>query len=294
MKNMFYENIIIGAGPIGLYLASKINNCLLLEATNKVGGQLINLYPEKEIIDIPNMPSIKAKDYISFLVSNIDKNKIKTNEKVVDVIQGDIIKVITNNAEYHCKNLIICTGLGFSSPRKLGLENEDTCSNIIYHLKDYMFLKNKRVAIFGGGDSALDWAKTLSQISPYVSLIHRRDEFRGNADTIKGIKNLSTYLSYVPKELIKEDKKASKIVIHNLKNDSDIELPVDYILVNFGNIAELTNFNLEQQNGFLKTDNNFTVAKNIYACGDCISYENKKRRIAPGIDEANKILKIIG
>lgn len=294
MKNMFYENIIIGAGPIGLYLAGKLNDCLLLEATDKIGGQLINLYPEKDIVDIPDIPTIKAKDYIALLLKIIKKEAIKTNEKVINVQQNEDIVVVTNNNEYHCKNLIICTGLGFYSPRKLGLENEDICSNIIYHLKDYMFLKNKRVAIFGGGDSALDWAKTLSTISPYISLIHRRDEFRGNPETIRDAKNLSIYLSYIPKELVIEDNKASKIVIHNLKNDTNTELPVDYIFVNFGNVAELLDFNFEKQNGFFKINDDLTITKNIYACGDCINYENKKRRIAPGIEEANKILKIIG
>lgn len=291
---MIYENIVIGAGPIGMYLAGKLNNCLLIEATNQLGGQLCRLYPEKEIVDIPNITSIKAMDYIKLLSTKINKDNVRLNEKVIQIIDKEPIKVITSKNEYLCKNLIICVGLGFSTPRKMGIENEEECENILYRVTSMDFLKNKKVAIFGGGDSALDWAKALSKITSNPYLIHRRDEFRGNVETIKNCDNLKIYLSYIPFKIIKEGNKAKQIIIKSVKDDSTITLDVDYILVNFGNIAEITNFGFENNNSFIKTNDSFQITKHIFACGDCVDYLNKKRRIASGNKEADKIINLIG
>ncbi len=285
--------IIIGGGPIGLYAASKLEDYLLIEASSTLGGQLTRLYPEKEIVDIPGISSITAKEYIELLKNKIDLSKVHLNEKAIDIIIGKPIIVKTNKDEYECDNLIVSTGLGFSTPRKLGLEGEDECSNILYHLSDYKFLANKKVAIFGGGDSALDWAKLLSKISDGISLIHRRREFRGNKDTIKDSKNLKLYLPYVPYSLDVKDNLAKSITIKNVENDELITLDVDYILVNYGNIAEITNFPLEKENNFFIVDNNFRSKDNIFVVGDASSYNNKKRRIAPGNAEVDTIIKFI-
>lgn len=285
--------IIIGGGPIGLYAASKLADYLLIEASSTLGGQLTRLYPEKEIVDIPGISSITAKEYIELLKNKIDLSKVHLNEKAIDIIIGKPIIVKTNKDEYECDNLIVSTGLGFSTPRKLGLEGEDECSNILYHLSDYNFLANKKVTIFGGGDSALDWAKLLSKISDGISLIHRRREFRGNKDTIKDSKNLKLYLPYVPYSLDVKDNLAKSITIKNVENDELITLDVDYILVNYGNIAEITNFPLEKENNFFIVDNNFRSKDNIFVVGDASSYNNKKRRIAPGNAEVDTIIKFI-
>ena len=285
--------IIIGAGPIGLYVASKCDDFLLLEATSSIGGQLTNLYPEKLIVDIPNHEPIKAKDYIKELESTVNLTKIKFNEKVINVIEGDEIKVITNDNEYICDYLIIATGLGFSTPRKLGIPNDD-CENILYSLKDFSFLKNKKVAIFGGGDSALDWSKEISAISDNVSLVHRREEFRGNPETIANCHNLKKYLPYVPFEIKKENNIAKAITIKNVKTEQLENINVDYILVNYGNIAEQNKFSFKLNGSFIKVDENYSCSKNIFVIGDQADYENKKRRIANGIDEANHVLNIIG
>lgn len=290
MKN---KVIIIGAGPIGLYLASKLDDYLIIEASDKVGGQLINLYPEKEIVDIKGIESIKAREYIELLSSKIDMSKVHLNEKVNSIKEG---KVITSKGEYLADNIVVTTGLGFSSPRKLGIEKEDGCENILYKLDDFSFLKDKRVAVFGGGDSALDWAKEISRLSDNVSLIHRRTEFRGNPDTIKDCKNLKLYLPYVPYSIERKGNKCEKITIKKVSETEEeyISLDVDYVLVNYGQIAEQNNFDFPKDGNFLKVDENYRVSEHIFAIGDVASYENKKRRIAPGELEADKVLEIIG
>lgn len=292
---MKYKHIIIGGGPIGLFIAGKLKDYLLIEASSALGGQITHLYPEKEIVDIPDIESIKAKEYISLLLKCVDLSRVHLDEKVVE-IDSKNLKVITNKGEYFGENIIIATGLGFSTPRKLGIEHEEDCKNILYKLDDLSFLKGKRVAIFGGGDSALDWAKELSRLSDNVSLIHRRTEFRGNPDTIKDCKNLSLYLPYVPYSLEKDGEKCSKITIKKVSETKEefVSLDVDYVLVNYGQIAEQNNFPFDKDGAFIKVNENFEAKPHIYVVGDASSYENKKRRIAPGNSEVEKLLKIIG
>ena len=229
----------------------------IFEADSVIGGQLTHLYPEKIIYNIPGIESIKSADYIALLASNIDSSKIILGTKISSL---DELKTSYDK-------IIIATGIGECQPRKLGLENEEKY-NVLYSLKDYDFLKNKKVIIFGGGDSALDWAKQLSDTSD-VTLVHRRDEFRGNAETIKDC-NIKIYLSYVPESLTE-----NKIKIKSVKSDHDIELDYDYILVNFGQIVTKTEFD---------------SLNNVYYIGDSTG----TRTIADGIKQANEtFMKVI-
>lgn len=296
-----YRFIIVGAGPIGLSFARQLENkkvdYLVLEATDQAGGQLVRLYPEKEIVDVNEFETIKAKELIEHLLTKVDLKKIVFNQKVIDIQDGDSVKVKTNDNEYECDYLVVATGLGTSVPRPLGVEHEKEVSNILYSLEDFSFLKDKKVAIFGGGDSALDWAKQLSKLSDNVHLIHRRLEFRGNADTIKDCHNLAIHLPYVPDHIEIENNKAKSVTIKEVveegKEANFLAISVDFILVNYGNIAEANTFNFEKDGAFLKTDSNYKISEHIFAIGDVASYENKKRRIQPGINEADAVLKSI-
>ena len=293
MQN-YHDIIIVGAGPIGLYFASRCEekglDYLVLEGSDSIGGQITRLYPEKLIVDITGIDSIRSSDYISVLKSKIPNNKIILNSYISSIKNGDKIEISTGNSVYFCKNLVLATGLGSSRPRPLGIEGEDKCENIIYSIKTYEYLKGKSVAIFGGGDSALDWAKTLSEISDDIHLIHRRTEFRGNSDTIKGCTNLKVHLPYIPYLLDIKDGKAVSVTIKKSNEDSFITIPVDYIFVNFGNIASLSTFPFKMSGSFLCVDSNNRIEGQIFAIGDVCEYENKTRRIAPGIKEADKVL----
>lgn len=247
---------IVGAGPIGLYFAGLCEqfsiDYTIFEADSFIGGQLTHLYPKKIIYNIPNIKEIKSADYIAFLASKVNQSKIILETKI------NSVEELKTSYNY----IIIATGIGDYQPRKLGFKNEEKY-NVLYSLKDYDFLKNKKVIIFGGGDSALDWANQLSKISE-VTLVHRRDEFRGNVNTIKDCK-LKIYLSYIPESLTE-----NKIKIKSVKSESSIELDYDYILVNFGQV--ITKIQFEKLN-------------NIYYIGDSTG----TRTIADGIKQANEI-----
>lgn len=294
MQN-FHKIIIIGAGPIGLYFACKCEKSgldyLILEASNIAGGQITHLYPEKEIVDIPGISSIISKKYIEKLLSEINEKRISYNANVIGIKNGEIIEISTEKVHYFCEKLIIATGLGSSKPRPLGIENEDGCMNIRYSLRNYEFLKDKNVAIFGGGDSALDWAKTLSKISNGIHLIHRREEFRGNPETIKDCKNLSIHKPYIPYALNVDGVYAKSVTIKKVSDTEEefLEIPVDYIFVNFGNVASQSKFPFPMEGAFLLVDKEQKISENIFAIGDVAQHENKTRRIAPGIKEADLV-----
>ena len=292
MKTL-HDIIIIGAGPIGLYFASKCEekniDYLLLEGSETIGGQLTRLYPEKQIVDIPGIDSIRSADYIEFLKSKVNDKKIVLNARVSNIKNGNEIEISAGKTAYFCKKLVIATGLGASVPRPLGVEHENECSNIIYSVKSFDHLKGKRVAIFGGGDSALDWAKEISAISDNVHLIHRRLEFRGNPETIKNCKNLNIHLPYVPVSITHENGRATSVTIKKVDTEELLTIDVDYIFVNYGNIASLTSFPFKMENAFLVVDENNKVEQNVFAIGDVCQYQNKTRRIAPGLKEADRV-----
>jgi thioredoxin reductase (NADPH) len=254
------EVAIIGAGPIGLYFAGlceKSNiSYKVFEADSFIGGQLTHLYPEKIIYNIPGIPAISAADYITYLGSKIDSSKIILGIKInsLDELKGAYTHVIN------------ATGIGEWIPRKLGLAREDNY-NIIYNLTNRKVLASKKVIVFGGGDSALDWASQLSK-SSQVSLVHRRDEFRGNAATIENC-DINLYLSYIPERLTQ-----TSVTIKSVKTGESVVLDYDYILVNFGHLVNKTQF--EESN-------------NVYYIGD----STNSKTIADGILQAENLFKTL-
>lgn len=290
-----YKVIVIGAGPIGLYLAGRLKEMglshLILEAGETVGGQLMALYPEKEIVDLPGIESILAKDYITLLANKIDCKALKLSEEVVNIKSFDNhVEVVTNNETFQSEYVIIATGLGFYKPKTMGLPSENEFTNIIYKLTSFAFLKDKKVAIFGGGDSALDWAKEISKVTTEIFLVHRRREFRGNFDTIKNIKEIQIKTPYVPYSLIIENNQLNGVKIKHAEEDNFIDLRVDYILVNFGNIPSPVVFDVPKQNTGIICDEYRCVINRVYVAGDAIGVPGKIKRIGNGLKDADSIL----
>lgn len=303
MKN--YDYIIVGGGPIGLNLAIKLaprqSSILVLEKGDLFGGQLSVLYPEKPIEDLPGIPTIKAKDYISSLLNEIEKNQNITLQSETHVLnfisKKDGVTVETNKGTLYSKYLILSVGLGTYEHRKIGLNNEDNFVNILYSLRYPSLLKNQDVVILGGGDSAIDWSKELSSICKSVTLVHRRNEFRGDITPLLELKNVKILTPYNVIEMKAGAKEniLSLVVIENVETKELKTLNLDTIIVNYGSIpVKQNNFDLEYAGNFVKVEDTFkTKHHNVFALGDMVIYEQKSRRILPGLLEIEALLNFL-
>ena len=291
-----YDLAIIGAGPVGLFAASFANlhglKTICFDALEEVGGQINMLYPQKNIKDIPAFPSIKGKDLISQLLKqNVDTNFLLSHKvKNISFLED---KNILIDEEYQVKSLLIATGLGAFKPKMLPLATtSETKSHIHYSMQHPEIFANKKVAILGGGDSALDWAMELANTSD-IFLIHRRNEFRGlesSVNKLKSLKNVELLTPYLPKDLQFNNNKM-ELVLHKVgKNDDFVTRNIDEILVAYGfksDNRQLRKWGIKLENNLISVSQQMrTNLSNVYAIGDAVTYPGRVPMIALGFGEA--------
>ena len=191
--------LIIGAGPVGIFAAYQLGliglKAEVVDNLDKIGGQCIELYPDKPIYDIPAIPECTGESLTKNLLEQIKpfKTNFHLNERVQEIFKEENNwKIVTSkNKIFITPNIIIAGGVGSFEPRKFLIEKAEKFENngIYYSIKDKNYFKNKKVCIFGGGDSALDWAIELSKFAEVI-LVHRRKEFRGTEHNAEMVKKL--------------------------------------------------------------------------------------------------------
>ena len=297
------DTIIIGAGPVGLFAVHQLGikglNAVVIDNLDKAGGQCIELYPDKPIYDIPAVPECTGEELTKQLLSQIKpfKTKMFFNERVEEVTQDKenwIIKTNKDN-QFFAPNIIIAGGVGSFEPRKLSLKEAEKFEgrSVFYSVRNKEDFKSKNISIFGGGDSALDWALELSKFSK-INLIHRRDEFRGAPHTLSEIKKLEKDGKIIIKtpcqlEAIEGDKNIRSITI-KFDNGKIEKIKTDIILSFFGLIMKLGpiaewGLNMNKKTIQVNPENFETNKKGIFAVGDICSYPGKLRLILSGFHE---------
>ena len=191
--------VIVGAGPVGLFAVHQLGiiglKSEVIDNLDKAGGQCIELYPDKPIYDIPAIPVCTGEELTKNLLKQIKpfKTNFHFNERVQEISNQNNNWIVKTNKNkiFSSANIIIAGGVGSFEPRKLPLKEAEKYEekSIFYSVRDKNKFKDKKISIFGGGDSALDWALELSKTSK-VTLIHRRDEFRGSEHTFNEVKKL--------------------------------------------------------------------------------------------------------
>ena len=298
------DALIVGAGPVGLFAIHQLGikglNCHVVDNLDRAGGQCIELYPDKPIYDIPAIPSCTGEELTNNLLKQIKpfKTNFHFGERVQEVSNdNNQWKVKTNkNKIFVTPNIIIAGGVGSFEPRKLSLKGIEKYENksIFYSVSDKKKFKGKKVTIFGGGDSALDWTLELSKIAK-VTLVHRREEFRGAPHTLNEIKKLEKKkkINIKTKYQINSIDGDDYIKSITIKNDQEkLEvIETDYILGFFGLIMQLGpiaewGLNMNRKTITVNTQNFETNKKGIFAIGDICSYLGKERLILSGFHEA--------
>ncbi|KFN89944.1 NAD(P)/FAD-dependent oxidoreductase [Tetragenococcus muriaticus] len=294
-----YDITIVGAGPVGMFAAfyAGMRNAKtkIIDTLPQLGGQLATLYPEKYIYDIPGFPKVKADE----LAQNLEKQLTMFNhrycleEEVIKLdYQDDLIEIITNQQTHYSKAVILALGNGSFQPRKLRLEQAEAFENngIDYFISDLMKYAGKKVAVAGGGDSAVDWALMLEPIAKEVSLIHRRSNFRAHEHSIEQLKNSSVQIltPYMIRG-VSGDQSLESLHLQVAKSEETADLNVDYLIVNYGFTTNLNlkdwQINSSRQGIFVQSDMK-SSKDGVYCCGDITQYNGKVDLIATGFGEA--------
>ena len=297
------DTLIIGAGPVGLFCVHQLGiiglTCEVVDNLDKIGGQCIELYPDKPIYDIPAVPECTGEELTNNLLEQIKtfKTNFHLNERVEEIKQDEKKWLIKTNkgTQFETSSIIIAAGVGSFEPRKFSTKEIEKYEGkkILYSVKDKKIFKDKTVTIFGGGDSALDWAIELSNTSKVI-LVHRRDDFRGmqaSIDKVNQLKEEGKIEIYTKYQLdsVEGDNKIENI---NIKHDDESikEIKTDYVLGFFGLIMKLGpiaewGLNLDKKTIPVNTENFETNKKGIFAIGDICSYPGKLKLILSGFHE---------
>ncbi|WP_242223943.1 NAD(P)/FAD-dependent oxidoreductase [Bacillus cereus group sp. BfR-BA-01380] len=296
-----YDITIIGGGPTGLFTAfyggMRQASVKIIESLPQLGGQLSALYPEKYIYDIAGFPKIRAQELINNLKEQMNKfepticleEAVQTLEKQED----GVFKLVTNKETHYSKSVIITAGNGAFQPRRLELEGTEKFekANLHYFVDDMNKFAGKRVVVFGGGDSAVDWTMMLEPIAEEVTIVHRRDKFRAHEHSVETLMNSRAQVKtpYVPVELIGEEK-IEQVVLQHVKTEEKVVIDVDDVIVNYGFVSSLgpiKDWGLDiQKNSIIVNSKMGTNIPGIYAAGDICTYEGKVKLIACGFGEA--------
>ena len=296
--------VIIGAGPVGLFAIHQLGikglKSEVIDNLDKAGGQCIELYPDKPIYDIPAVSECSGKSLTENLLKQINpfKSNLHLNERVQEISEQNGLWTVKTNKDktFLTSNIIIAGGVGSFEPRKLPLKEltKFEGKSVFYSVTDKTLFKNKNISIFGGGDSALDWALEFSKSSK-VTLIHRRDEFRGAPHTLKELEKLKKEgkISIKTPFQINSINNGNELKFIEIKNDEEKveKIETDIILGFFGLIMQLGpiaewGLNMNKKTIEVNTENFQTNKPGIFAIGDICSYPGKLKLILSGFHEA--------
>jgi len=297
--------LIIGAGPTGLFTVFEAGllklKCHLIDALPQAGGQCSEIYPKKPIYDIPGFPEILAGDLTNNLLEQCKQFEpgftLGERAETISKDENGMFVVVTSGGTKHQAPVIaIAGGLGSFEPRKPGLDNLNFYEGkgVEYIIKDPAIYKNKRIVIAGGGDSALDWSIYLADIAKEVTLVHRRNEFRGALDSLEKARELKKQKKIniiTPAEITQliGKEKLERIVITKDKVDTSIDL--DHFIPLFGlspRLGPIADWGLEIEKNAIKVDtfDYQTNVPGIFAIGDINTYPGKLKLILCGFHEA--------
>ena len=298
--------VIIGAGPVGLFAVFEAGmlkmRCHVVDTLDFVGGQCTALYPEKPIYDIPGYPAIDAQELVGKLEEQAAAfdPMYHLGQQVVKVSQaGDDWKVVTSvGNEITCKAIVIAAGCGAFGPNRPPLEGIEAYegTSVFYMVGKREEFRGKKIVIAGGGDSAVDWVLSLSEVAEKIYMVHRRDKFRAAPESVAKMRalaesgNVEMVVPYQLHGLEGSGDQLSAVVVQSMDGEeraleADVLLPFFGLSMELGPIAEW-GLTLDKKLIAVEPATCATSADGIYAVGDIVTYPGKLKLILCGFSEA--------
>jgi len=295
----------VGAGPVGLFQVFELGllgvKAHILDTMPVVGGQCAELYPDKPIYDIPGIVECSGEELVENLMLQIKpfEPTFHLGEEVaeVKVVDDDWFHIKTDNdKEFRTRCVFIAGGVGSFQPRRLRFEGiaDYEESSLFYRVRNPEKFEGKRIVILGGGDSALDWTLALAPKADGVTLIHRRDEYRGAPATVDSMRKLAKAGHVDPiigkVSGYKSDDNGITAITVNV-GEAEREVPCDVVIVFFGlapKLGPIAEWGLDINRKTINVDTEKfeTSTPGIYAVGDINHYPGKKKLILSGFHEA--------
>ncbi len=306
MQNLDTDIVIIGAGPVGLFAVFEAGmlkmRCHVIDALDAAGGQCTALYPEKPIYDIPGYPSILAADLVEKLTEQAAPFSPVYHfgqrvESVTKLSAGHWQLTTNKGTAITCKAIIIAAGCGAFGPNRPPLEGLEAYEgkSVFYLVGKREEFRGRKVVIAGGGDSAVDWAISLSELTEKLYVVHRRDKFRCAPESAARMKQLADsgkIEMVIPFQLSGLEGSGGKLTgvkVSSLEGAERV-LPADILLPFFGLSMELGpiaqwGLNLAQNHITVTPSSCETSSSGIFAVGDIATYEGKLKLILSGFAE---------
>ena len=297
--------LIIGAGPVGLFTVFEAGllklRCHLIDSLGQPGGQLTEIYPKKPIYDIPGYPSVLAGELVDNLMEQIKPFNpgftLGESAATIEEVGEKMYQVTTNKGTVHQAPVImIAGGLGVFTPRKPPIPGiadfED--KGVAYVIRDPEVYRGKKVLLAGGGDSALDWTIFLADVADEVTLVHRRDSFRGALDSVEKVMELAesgkiNLVTNAQAVGIKGEGQVEGVTIKHKSGETEDVAVTDFIPL-FGlapKLGPIAEWGLKIHKNAIEVDTRdySTGIPGIYAIGDINHYEGKLKLILCGFHE---------
>lgn len=300
-----YDLTLIGGGPTGLfaifYAGMRKMKTKVIEALPQLGGQLMALYPEKQIFDVGGFPSILAKE----LARNLERQAFGTcpdcsiclSEKVTGLqrLPDGSFRLSTDKGIHLTRAVLITAGIGAFAPRRANIpgEIEYEGRGLAYNVADPEEYRGTDVLIVGGGDSAVDFALMLEPVARSVTLIHRRDQFRAHEESVEKLHHsrVTIKLFHEPKAVLGNGTGVTGVIVFENRSKVEEQLAVNRVIMGTGfvaNLGAISEWGLEmpEKNSILVNSKCETNIPGVYAAGDIVTYPGKLKLIATGFGEA--------
>lgn len=298
---------IIGAGPVGLFAVFEAGmlkmRCHVIDALDMAGGQCAALYPEKPIYDIPGYPAIDAQELVEKLKAQAAPfapiyHLGQRVEKLEKLATGNWQLVTSKKTVIQAKAVVIAAGCGAFGPNRPPLAGLDEYegTSVFYMVTRREEFRNKKIVIAGGGDSAVDWAISLSDMAEKLYVVHRRAKFRCAPESQSRLENLASegkielVVPYQLDGLEGKNGVLSGVTVKTLAGETrvlaaDVLLPFFGLAMELGPIAEW-GLNLHANHISVNASTLATSSAGIFAIGDIATYEKKLKLILCGFSEA--------